>query len=208
MVQLVFMRLPQFSDDLRATAIKQLKMKPGAMDQTRTKRKSRQSYRKKGILIIYFWFHWKYSNFALDIEDMQSPVLSKPQQTLRAGPLSTTPMTPGSNIVDMQGSISQNTPQNGTSDNGDINSPCSFPSTNQNDVQTECNVEINVENSSPTKDGCEEKSESLESTPQVKKKYVKEVYFVSFIFCSPLTQRLICRLNRKQKLATKLIQTA
>lgn len=48
MVQLIFMRLPQFSEDLRALAFKQLKMRPGAVDTTRTKRKTKQSSKKKG----------------------------------------------------------------------------------------------------------------------------------------------------------------
>lgn len=46
MVQLVFMRLPQFSDDLRAAAVKQLKMRAG-MEQSRTKKRRRHSFRKK-----------------------------------------------------------------------------------------------------------------------------------------------------------------
>lgn len=47
MVQLVFMRLPQFSEDLRSVIIKQLKMGPGAMDQARSKRKIKSSYKRK-----------------------------------------------------------------------------------------------------------------------------------------------------------------
>lgn len=47
MVQLVFMRLPQFSEDPRAVGIKQLKMRPGAIDQGRNKRKQRVPLRKK-----------------------------------------------------------------------------------------------------------------------------------------------------------------
>lgn len=47
MVQLVFMRLPQFSEDLRAVVIKQLKMRPGAIDQARTKRKKSNAKERK-----------------------------------------------------------------------------------------------------------------------------------------------------------------
>lgn len=47
MVQLVFMRLPQFPEDLRVGSMKQLKMKPGSIEPTRTKRKSRTSFRGK-----------------------------------------------------------------------------------------------------------------------------------------------------------------
>lgn len=46
MVQLVFMRLPQFPDVFPAN-IKQFRMRPGAIEQTRTKRKSRSSFRLK-----------------------------------------------------------------------------------------------------------------------------------------------------------------
>ncbi|KAK9718628.1 Guanine nucleotide exchange factor in Golgi transport N-terminal [Popillia japonica] len=46
MVQLVFMRLPQFPDAFPAN-IKQFRMRPGAIEQTRTKRKSRSSFRSK-----------------------------------------------------------------------------------------------------------------------------------------------------------------
>ncbi|ERL94183.1 hypothetical protein D910_11465 [Dendroctonus ponderosae] len=46
MVQLVFMRLPQFSDDIRAAGVKQLKMRAG-IEQSRAKKRSRHSFRKK-----------------------------------------------------------------------------------------------------------------------------------------------------------------
>lgn len=48
MVQLVFMRLPQFSDDVRSLSIKNLKMRAGTgVEQTKLKKKSRHSFRKK-----------------------------------------------------------------------------------------------------------------------------------------------------------------
>lgn len=47
MVQLVFMRLPQFSEDLRSIIIKQIKMGPGAMDQSRSRRKSKNGNKRK-----------------------------------------------------------------------------------------------------------------------------------------------------------------
>lgn len=43
MVQLVFMRLPQFAEDPRVANMKFLKMKAGNVEQTRTKKKSRSS---------------------------------------------------------------------------------------------------------------------------------------------------------------------
>ncbi|KAJ8979326.1 hypothetical protein NQ317_006940 [Molorchus minor] len=151
MVQLVFMRLPQFSDDLRAIALKQLKMRPGAMDQTRTKRKHRQSFRQKD---------------KTDSEDVQSPVFSKPQITSRTNHISTTPMTPGSNIVDMQGSISQNTPQNVES--GDTTAPSSFPATSPNENESETNIEINVQCPSPNKEDQEEDKDKSEDSEKKK----------------------------------------
>ncbi|KAJ8926524.1 hypothetical protein NQ314_021126 [Rhamnusium bicolor] len=162
MVQLVFMRLPQFSDDLRAIAIKQLKMRPGAMDQTRTKRRNRQSFRKKdktGKLRCFI-------NSFSDSEDIQSPILSKPQHTLRANHLSTTPLTPGSNIVDMQGSISQSTPQNVASD-GEVASPSSFPVSSPNENQPECNIEITIHSPSSCEGVNEEEKEISENTEQI-----------------------------------------
>lgn len=58
MVQLIFMRLPQFSDDIRSVIIKQLKMGPGAMDQARNKRKTKSGYKRKdktGKLFFNFY---------------------------------------------------------------------------------------------------------------------------------------------------------
>lgn len=46
MVQLVFMRLPQFPEVFPIN-VKQLKMRPGAMEQTRSKRKTRNSFKSK-----------------------------------------------------------------------------------------------------------------------------------------------------------------
>ncbi|CAH1155460.1 unnamed protein product [Phaedon cochleariae] len=91
MVQLVFMRLPQFSDDLRAAALKQFKMHPGALDQTKTKRKNKQSQKKKE---------------KVDAESVlvPSPTLSKSLETSLS-----TNQVQANNIVDMQGSMLQST---------------------------------------------------------------------------------------------------
>ncbi|XP_057671770.1 Golgi-specific brefeldin A-resistance guanine nucleotide exchange factor 1 [Diorhabda carinulata] len=77
MVQLIFMRLPQFCEDLKTSYIKQLKMKPGALDQTRTKRKKQYSSHKK--------------------DKLESDVPKIPQVNLATVAQST--------IVDMQGSL-------------------------------------------------------------------------------------------------------
>lgn len=128
MVQLVFMRLPQFSEDL--CAVKQFKMRPGAIEQTRTKRK--KSFR-----------------LSKSLEETPSPTTQLKPQNSRVSHLSTTPMTPAGNIVDMQGSISQNTPENLSE------SPSNFQEGGQN-------VQINVEPPSP-----EENHEEEPAPPEV-----------------------------------------
>jgi brefeldin A-resistance guanine nucleotide exchange factor 1 len=131
MVQLVFMRLPQFSEDM--CAVKQFKMRPGAIEQTRTKRK--KSFR-----------------LSKSLEETQTPTPTtlKPQSS-RIN-LSTTPLTPAGNIVDMQGSISQSTPEN-----TNVESPSSFPETSEN------NVQVNVEPPSPEENHAPESQEEEKS---------------------------------------------
>jgi brefeldin A-resistance guanine nucleotide exchange factor 1 len=131
MVQLVFMRLPQFSEDM--CAVKQFKMRPGAIEQTRTKRK--KSFR-----------------LSKSLEETQTPTPTtlKPQSS-RIN-LSTTPLTPAGNIVDMQGSISQSTPEN-----ANVESPSSFPETSEN------NVQVNVEPPSPEENHAPESQEEEKS---------------------------------------------
>lgn len=46
-VQLVFMRLPQFAEDAKVGYIKQIKIKSGSMEQSKTKKKSKSSFRMK-----------------------------------------------------------------------------------------------------------------------------------------------------------------
>lgn len=144
MVQLVFMRLPQFPEDLRVGSMKQLKMKPGSMESTRTKRKSRTSLRGKNKNIENN--RLPANGERVTDEDMQSPIISKPA-SLRANPLSTTPMTPGGNIVDMQGSISRATPQPCSLEAVDITSP-TFSEKSDTGDQAETlqsNIVINVQ---------------------------------------------------------------
>nr|XP_023015700.1 Golgi-specific brefeldin A-resistance guanine nucleotide exchange factor 1 [Leptinotarsa decemlineata] len=95
MVHLVFMRLPQFCEDLRTTSIKQFQMRTGTLDQTRTKRKNKQTYRKRE---------------KVDSEGIQSFVPPKVVQDSTPSSISSTPLTTlsVSNVVDLQGSILQN----------------------------------------------------------------------------------------------------
>ncbi|CAG9763319.1 unnamed protein product [Ceutorhynchus assimilis] len=69
MVQLVFMRLPQFSDDLRSS-VKQLKMRAG-MEHSRTKKRSRHSFRKKSAEVI----EEKSKEAPTNVVDMQGQIL-------------------------------------------------------------------------------------------------------------------------------------
>ncbi|XP_023706010.1 Golgi-specific brefeldin A-resistance guanine nucleotide exchange factor 1 isoform X5 [Cryptotermes secundus] len=123
-VQLLFSRLPHFCEDLRIQVnIKKLKMRTGGMDSSRGKRKSKTSQRGRSTRPVQ-----KPDNSSLQAakemespksqeskaivtnEDLTSPVddLSI-SSTLCAPRLSTTPLTPAGNIVDMQGAIHQGT---------------------------------------------------------------------------------------------------
>nr|CAD7399100.1 unnamed protein product [Timema cristinae] len=130
MVQLLFSRLPQFQEDLRAPSnIKKLKMRAGGLDSSRGKRKLRSSMRKlskpslkaeEGVVL-----DTKEKELAtggevklqtqVPSEDPTSPALEKVSLSsqLRATHLATTPVTPAGNIVDMQGAIHQGTPLSG-----------------------------------------------------------------------------------------------
>lgn len=96
--------------------------------------------------------------FSIYAENEDSPPLSKPpMNNLKANHLSTTPITPAGNIVDMQGSISQSTPQNG---NETESSPSNFPST------LDSNIEVNVQSPSSVETNYEENSDSLKTVEE------------------------------------------
>lgn len=101
MVLLLFMRLPQFAEELQQFNIKKIKMHSSALEQNSKKRKSIPAKLEKPVIP-------KINTIpsSPQPEELQSP---NPNQ-LKAPPLATTPATPGCNIVDMQGRISQ-TPQ-------------------------------------------------------------------------------------------------
>ncbi|XP_069705453.1 Golgi-specific brefeldin A-resistance guanine nucleotide exchange factor 1 isoform X3 [Periplaneta americana] len=125
MVQLLFSRLPQFCEDLRIPVnIKKLKMRTGGMDPSRGKRKSRNSQRAKASRPVQkpddnsvqtmrekaASNHLENKSQAIS-DDLASPVekLSVPGN-LHPSCLSTSPISSGGNIVDMQGAIHQETP--------------------------------------------------------------------------------------------------
>ncbi|KAK9887809.1 hypothetical protein WA026_000124 [Henosepilachna vigintioctopunctata] len=138
MVQLVFMRLPQFTEDLHSFASKQFKMRPGAVEQTRTKRKSKGSFRTKKATE-------NKTSEKTDTEDSQTPNTNlKPHSNSRPARLSTTPITPSENILDMQGSISQ--VASGVMVDNSLDSPSNFKDSETN--LPESSVEITVQNPS------------------------------------------------------------
>ncbi|GJQ80967.1 putative regulation of ARF protein signal transduction [Trypoxylus dichotomus] len=159
MVQLVFMRLPQFPDAFPAN-IKQFRMRPGAIEQTRTKRKSRSSFRSKTKPLM----PKNSQNEKPSDDDMQSPSSNKPSQGLKVNQetLSSTSTTPSSNIVDMQGSISQSTPQTQT-----IESQVSTNDIDKGENLGQIGVEINTQD--PVSDNQDNGNEytSIESTEPV-----------------------------------------
>lgn len=144
MVQLVFMRLPQFSEDLRSVIIKQIKMRPGAMDQSRSKRKARSGYKRKDGMCNYtvIFFVTYYQNLLLDIEETGTQE-RKSSQNIQVNDLPVTPTSPNNNIVDMQGSISQSLTPEAT--NPDIRSS-PLPSDNEFQNNLEGNDSISSNN--------------------------------------------------------------
>lgn len=94
------MRLPQFSEELQHN-IKKIKMHSSALEQNSKKRKSIPSKLEKPVIP-------KINTIASSPQPEE--LLSPNPNQLKAPPLATTPATPGCNIVDMQGRISQ-TPQ-------------------------------------------------------------------------------------------------
>lgn len=112
-------------------------------------------------------------NFSETPNENLSPNENKNISNLRTNHLATTPMTPAGNIVDMQGSISQSTPQGvtvcdnqteSTSDN------CNEKETHESEEQT--NIIINVQSPSAENNNAveitntEENIESVENYPE------------------------------------------
>ncbi|XP_045476199.1 Golgi-specific brefeldin A-resistance guanine nucleotide exchange factor 1 [Harmonia axyridis] len=155
MVQLVFMRLPQFSEDLHSFTSKQFKMRPGAVEQPRTKRKSKGSIKtKKNIM----------KNENEDQSVLSNTDLSKSQSNSK-GDLATTPLSTKDNIVDMQGFISQTNPEisqlNGTLSSSDLKNK---------DAINSCNIEINIHSPSSlslNEENCEKEDCNANETTEL-----------------------------------------
>lgn len=105
MVQHLFARLSQFADDTRVMP-NMKKMRTNGMENSRGKsRKVKANVKPKSS----GGNGAKTSTDQLEVEDNETRLLS-PVERARAGHLATTPVTPAGNIVDMQGSLDQGTP--------------------------------------------------------------------------------------------------
>ncbi|KAK0166292.1 hypothetical protein PV328_004726 [Microctonus aethiopoides] len=98
MVQHLFVRLPKFADDTRVLP-NMKKMRTNGIENSRPKSRKIKTHQKQKI---------KVNND--DIDDNEAKDLLSPIERVRADHLSTTPITPAGNIVDMQGSLDQGTP--------------------------------------------------------------------------------------------------
>ncbi|XP_044591772.1 Golgi-specific brefeldin A-resistance guanine nucleotide exchange factor 1 isoform X3 [Cotesia glomerata] len=97
MVHHLFVRLPQFADDTRVLP-NMKKMRANGIENTRPKRKISKNLKQKV----------KPAND--DLDDTDTKDLLSPVERIRGNHLATTPITPAGNIVDMQGSLDQGTP--------------------------------------------------------------------------------------------------
>lgn len=108
MVLLLFMRLPQFAEELHQFNIKKIKMHSSVLEQNSKKRKSIPTKLEKTVVPKIN---------TIQSSSQPEELLSPNPNQLKAPPLATTPATPGCNIVDMQGRISQTPNPQGISEN-------------------------------------------------------------------------------------------
>ncbi|KAF7995834.1 hypothetical protein HCN44_006941 [Aphidius gifuensis] len=150
MVQYLFLRLPQFVDDTRVLP-NMKKMRTNGIDNTtRTKNRKIKNQTTK--------IKTKQSNDDNDEREEARELLS-PVDRVKKNHLATTPITPAGNIVDMQGSLDQGTPEKpdidttNKNDENDfdknsttIEDPTMSKTVNENSVNLEqvCNDENNV----------------------------------------------------------------
>ncbi|XP_055384486.1 Golgi-specific brefeldin A-resistance guanine nucleotide exchange factor 1 isoform X2 [Condylostylus longicornis] len=118
MVLLLFMRLPQFSDDIQGASILKKLMVAGPMDQNSSgKRKKSKSASSKLSATVTHQNTQPLDTSKNNINKSSEEKLNDPQSpplqlannntTLKVPPLATTPATPAGNILDMQGKITQ-----------------------------------------------------------------------------------------------------
>lgn len=106
-VQLLFMRLPQFSEERYAAGLLKKMIAGGTIDQTTKKRKVKPKISTGSLKT-----NERKPSMKSDVNDKNCEEATTPKPnhlvaTLKPPVLATTPATPGLNIVDMQGSILQ-----------------------------------------------------------------------------------------------------
>ncbi|XP_058806216.1 Golgi-specific brefeldin A-resistance guanine nucleotide exchange factor 1-like [Phymastichus coffea] len=99
MVQHLFVRLPQFADDTRGL-LSMKKMRTESMENIKSKTKKNKNFNLKH----------KIKPNTDEFDDPEVQLLSPIERT-KINYLATTPITPAGNIVDMQGSLNQVTPE-------------------------------------------------------------------------------------------------
>ncbi|XP_011301518.1 golgi-specific brefeldin A-resistance guanine nucleotide exchange factor 1 [Fopius arisanus] len=98
MCQHLFVRLPHFGEDTRVLP-NMKKMRTSGPENSRSKTRRLKNQSKQKI-----------NQNADEVDDSETKELLSPVDRVRAGHLATTPVTPAGNIVDMQGSLNQSTP--------------------------------------------------------------------------------------------------
>lgn len=106
-VQLLFMRLPQFSEERSAAGLLKKMIASGTIDQTTKKRKVKPKLSTGSVKAIERKNSIKNEVNDKNCEEAASPKPNHLVASLKPPVLATTPSTPGLNIVDMQGSILQ-----------------------------------------------------------------------------------------------------
>lgn len=106
-VQLLFMRLPQFAEERYAAGSLKKMIASGTIDQTTKKRKAKPKISTGSLKAIERKNSVKTEVNDNNIEEPLTPNPNNLVASLKPPVLATTPATPGLNIVDMQGSILQ-----------------------------------------------------------------------------------------------------
>lgn len=99
MCQHLFVRLPHFADDSRVLP-NMKKMRTNSIENSRTKSRKIKNQSKQKVYVN-----------TDEVDETETKELLSPVDRVRAGHLATTPVTPAGNIVDMQGSLNQSTPE-------------------------------------------------------------------------------------------------
>ncbi|XP_014204621.1 Golgi-specific brefeldin A-resistance guanine nucleotide exchange factor 1 isoform X2 [Copidosoma floridanum] len=157
-VQHLFVRLPQFVDDMRGQ-LSMKKMRTNSLENTKNKTKKSKISNVKP----------KSKSNLDDIDDPETPLMS-PVARVKSNHLATTPTTPVGNIVDMQGCLNQANSEKVEDDKKDNTTgeskSDSSKDNNKDDVTSETNqseVSKESENSEAPKNETEAKGSNLEN---------------------------------------------